>query len=368
MSVSAVVASAADAPPRKFTLVGDDGWFDLGAFLDMRLSAIPVAMPITEPAVGYGVAGGLIHIERNAPDSTGRPVNPDLAAIAGFATENGSGGALAGYSAWWLDGRLQTLVGAGYISLNLEFFGIGDDRFLRDNPVEYNAKGGVGALGANVRIGRSPVMVGLMYGIASIDVSAEHGQRPRGIRDKDLETRIAGLMPSVTYDTRNNLFTPTDGLYVNVGAGLSSESLGGTVDFQRVMVTVIDFWSPHHALTFGARGDLGFSFGSVPFYLRPAIMLRGVQVLSYQGDEIAQVELEGRWQFWKRFSVVGFVGGGLAWTEHARFENRTGVVSGGGGFRYEISKRHGLHMGLDVGFGPRDPILYLVFGSSWFRP
>jgi hypothetical protein len=40
-----------------------------------------------------------------------------------------------------------------------------------------------------------------------------------------------------------------------------------------------------------------------------------------------------------------------------------------GGVRYELSRRHGLHMGLDVGFGPGgQPILYVIFGSAWFRP
>ena len=36
----------------------------------------------------------------------------------------------------------------------------------------------------------------------------------------------------------------------------------------------------------------------------------------------------GRWQFWRRFSLVGFAGGGAAWTELGRFQNTKAVVTG----------------------------------------
>ncbi len=37
----------------------EDGWLDLSGFLDQSYGFIPLVMPITEPAVGYGGAGGL---------------------------------------------------------------------------------------------------------------------------------------------------------------------------------------------------------------------------------------------------------------------------------------------------------------------
>ena len=35
----------------------EDGWFDLGSFLDKAHGFVPVISPITEPAVGYGGSG-----------------------------------------------------------------------------------------------------------------------------------------------------------------------------------------------------------------------------------------------------------------------------------------------------------------------
>lgn len=52
----------------------------------------------------------------------------------------------------------------------------------------------------------------------------------------------------------------------------------------------------HPRLYLGLRGDGAASFGNVPFYLRPFISLRGAPIMRYQGEEIAQIEAELRWQ------------------------------------------------------------------------
>jgi glucose/arabinose dehydrogenase len=58
----------------------------------------------------------------------------------------------------------------------------------------------------------------------------------------------------------------------------------------------------------------------------------------------------------------------VAWTEFDRFEKTLNVVTGGGGFRYELARKYKLHMGVDVAFGPDGPALYVQFGSAWMRP
>ena len=90
--------------------------------------------------------------------------------------------------------------------------------------------------------------------------------------------------------------------------------------------------------------------------------------MRYQGEEIAQAELELRWQFWKRFSLVGFAGGGGAWNDFEKLDNAQGVVSGGGGFRYELAREFGLHAGVDVAFSRDTAAVYLQVGSAWMRP
>jgi len=44
------------------------------------------------------------------------------------------------------------------------------------------------------------------------------------------------------------------------------------------------------------------------------------------------------------------------------------VLSGGVGFRYEIARAYGIHVGLDVAFSDDNAAVYVQIGSAWARP
>jgi outer membrane protein assembly factor BamA len=178
----------------------------------------------------------------------------------------------------------------------------------------------------------------------------------------------AGLTPSLTYDSRDNIFTPVRGTYLEASTGIFSRYLGGDDEFQNVRLIAMQYIPLHPRLSLGLRVEGAASFGDEPFYLRPFIYLRGAPVMRYQGEEIAQAEAELRWQFWGRFSLVGFVGCGAAWNSLERFDETQTVVTGGTGFRYELARKYGIHMGVDVAFGPEETAVYIQVGSAWARP
>src|SRR5215468_2056660 len=81
---------------------GDDGWFDVSNFVAKKYGFVPVIVPITEPAIGYGAAAALVFIsrDRNAPAGT----RPDLYLGGGMYTESQSWGSFGGYSGNFLNG------------------------------------------------------------------------------------------------------------------------------------------------------------------------------------------------------------------------------------------------------------------------
>jgi outer membrane protein assembly factor BamA len=176
------------------------------------------------------------------------------------------------------------------------------------------------------------------------------------------------LTPSLTYDSRDNIFTPTRGAYVEASAGLFSQALGGDSEFQRPSLLAMEFVPLCSKLFLGVRGGVTASFGDEPFYMKPYISLRGAPIMRYQGDEAAQIETELRWQCWKRFSLVGFVGGGAAWNDFNHFQASQQIVTGGAGFRYELARKYGIHVGVDVARGPDNTAVYIQIGSAWARP
>lgn len=124
----------------------------------------------------------------------------------------------------------------------------------------------------------------------------------------------------------------------------------------------------HHRVFLGVRGEATGTFGDTPFYLRPFIYQRGVPAMRYQGDEMAQIETEIRWQFWKRFSAVGFAGAGQTWAGSSGQNRSDQAAAGGAGFRYELARTYGLHAGVDFAYGPDGKAFYIQFGSAWVRP
>lgn len=344
----------------------DDGCFDLSQILEHPFGFIPLVIPITEPAVGYGAVGSLVFISENESTPDGRRVKPDIAAVGALATENGTEGYFGVHSGQWFDGKLQTLVAAGDISANLDFYGIGSNSRL--GPLSYNIDTRFIKLEGRYRIGSSRSMLGLGYTYGEIDTQFKSAALPPDFTFGSTSSTLGGIDLIYSYDSRDNIFTPNKGMLNEAVATFHDPSLGASSTYQKVNLTSFYYRPLNESLVFGIKGTAELSFGEVPFYQRPFIQLRGVPVMRYQGEHIAYTEAELRWKVRNRLSLIGFAGAGVTssslhdidWTDH--------VVSGGVGIRYEIAKEQGLHMGLDLGFSEEDTAVYVVFGSAWMRP
>ena len=365
-TLAPALADTARAPSHSRS--SEDGWFDLSGFLDEKFGFLPVILPITEPAVGYGAGVALAFMSRPLGQVRAGFGRPNISAAGGFGTENGTWGAAAGDQRNWRNDRLQTSVGIGSASVNLDFYGIGDDAWLNDHPVRYTLEPKAGLIEAKLRVGHSCWWTGLSYAFAATRVSFETPAENSPLPDSQRDSRVGGLTPSVTYDSRENMFTPLCGTYVEARASVYSEALGGDAEFQRLRLVAIQYFDPGRNWILGLRGEGAAAFGDAPFYMLPFVYFRGVPAMRFQGEEMAQAETELRWQFWKRFSLVGFMGVGTAWNDFEQLAEQQTVVAGGTGFRYELAREYGIHAGLDVGFGPETTAIYVQVGSAWLRP
>jgi len=355
-----------DAPSKLHS--SEDGWLDMSGFIDQAYGFVPMVIPITEPAVGYGAGVGLMFVDKSRREETAGFGRPNITVVGALGTENHTKGAAAGDLRHWMDDRLKTLVGVVKASVNLDFYGIGQDGQLNDHPLKYNLEPLGGGVQVSYRLGNSMSWAGFGYALAATKVKFDAQNDTEGLPDFNHESRVGGIMPSFTYDSRDNIFTPTEGAYFDLSAGLFSKAFGGDGNFQRVGLMGIYYLPLDQKWTLGVQSSATFSFGDVPFYMRPYISLRGAPVMRYQGEHEAEIEAELRWQFWKRFSLVGFAGAGTAWNDFDRYEKYSSIMTGGAGFRYELARKYGLHMGLDVGFGPDATAVYVQVGSAWMRP
>jgi hypothetical protein len=346
----------------------EDGALDLSYFLEEARGFLPIPIVVTEPAVGYGGgAAGMFVRPRREAGAEGWS-RPDISALGGFATENGTWGAFAGDVSRWLDGRLRTLAGGGAGIANLDFYGLGPDRASLDRAVRYSLQFSGAVAQANWQLApRSPWAVGVRYVYASVDPKLREDPIFPGLVDR-VRVTVSAPTAIVEYDTRDNVFTPTRGIYAESAYLVAREGLGGTVDFERFDQIVIGWHSLPAGVTLGARANYGWASDDTPFFLRPFVTLRGVPAVRYQGDQAAALEVEARWQFHGRWSVVAFGGGGKAWSRRDGTSLSQGVGSGGVGFRYELARKFGLHAGIDVAHSPGTTAVYFIVGNAWFRP
>ena len=347
----------------------EDGWFDVSRFLEQPHGFLPLVVPITEPALGYGAVAAAVFLDPREEAGSEGWARPNMTAVGGLWTEDGSDGLFAANSSLWFGGDLQTLVGGGTVNLELELHGIGEDPALEDDPLGYRLEvdGLVGE--GRKRLGDSDFWLALRLAFARARVTFDgpSGGIP-GVEAEADDIRLAGPALVLRYDSFDNLFTPTRGLLSDTSVSLFDHAFGGTLDFQLFQQVLIRHWPLSESFFLGARLQANSSFGDTPFYARPFIQLRGVPAMRYQGEQAVSAELELRWQFHPRFSLVGFGGAGLAWTELDSFESEQSAYGEGLGVRYLVARKFGLHAGLDVARGPEENAIYVQFGNAWLRP
>lgn len=106
--------------------------------------------------------------------------------------------------------------------------------------------------------------------------------------------------------------------------------------------------------------------GDAPLYALPFINLRGVPAMRYQSDNTMLVETQWDFIVYKRWSLDVFGGTGKAFPSFNQFSSSQWVYNYGVGFRYELARELGMHVGLDFAFSNNNEFaFYIIFGSAW---
>jgi hypothetical protein len=363
LALAAAVACA--VPPAARAGLGDafvdpiDGAFDASAWLSTRRGFVPLVVPITEPAIGYGAAAGLVFFHPR-PGGAARPASegggftpPSLSAALGFATSNGSWGAGGGHMGIWRDDAIRYLGGALYASLNLDYFG------ATQAARRFNIEAVPVIQEIGFRVGGSRLYAGGRYAFAHSDVRFT-GAPPDGVLGSSATSVVSGAGGVLTWDARDTIFTPSDGTRAEVSFLWFDPALGSDYRYWKLSAYELGYFPIAKAVTAALRVDAQLAGGDVPFYALPYVRLRGVPALRYQGKSVVVAETEVRWDVVRRWSAVGFAGAGAV--DALQDEVAWSV---GAGFRYLLARAFGLRMGLDVARGPEEWALYVVFGNGW---
>ena len=355
----------------------EDGMLDLSHYLAEKKGFLPIPIIITEPAVGFGAGVALVFLhdplsgrvpegdtfKPQSVDDRGKLIPPSISVVFGAYTENDTwltGGAHMGV---WKNDNIRYTGAIFTGSINMTFY-----REVQGTEVSANAniEPSVLLLELKFRINGSDFFAGANY--LYVDTSSEIGLSiiDPGFTLKN-GSRDAAVGFSLDYDSRDSIFTPSDGLNASITASLYREAVGGDTDYDRYEAKALYFTSFTDKFPLGLRGDfqtIDGDRGEIPFYAYPFINLRGIPMMRYQGDCTAVGEIELGWKFQPRWTVLGFAGMGRA-EDIGSSDSATTVYTKGAGLRYFIARRFGAHIGFDIAKGPEDTAFYLQFGHAW---
>ena len=351
-----------------------DGMLDMSEYLsDNRYGFLPVPVVITEPAVGYG--GGLFGLFlHDTPDSEagknhpgGKTIPPAVTAFGGGATQNGTWFVGGGHRHTWNNDSIRYLVALGYADVNLDIYSGDVAGFSRGKGISTQTKGYGGMQKLQFRVADTPFFIGASQFYADTKISADNPVISRALqRVLGEESASSALGLVMEYDTTDNFFYPHNGLSATAEYQFYSSFLGG--DYRYDMLTLDGKYFQPLGTDFtlvlaGNYQSLSNHDRHLPPMARPYIKLRGISQYRYQGDYVSTAQTQLEWQMTPRWVLQGFVGAGSASKEADDLFNKTEVAYGGG-FRYLIARKFGLHTGIDVAFSDSEQAVYFNVGAG----
>ena len=210
-----------------------DGKFDASDWLLHRRGFLPVPIIITELAVGYGGGAALLFFHQSMDekiaemqtDSGDENVNgkktrllpPSISGVMGALTENETWAAGGFHFGSWKADRIRYLGALAKASINIAYYGK-DENSLLKNGIDYNLEGWGIVQELKFRIKDTDFFLGGKLTYFDAKSTFDFGRIPIGIDQWEIDFKNVGLGMVFKYDSRDNIFTPSQGLNTDISA------------------------------------------------------------------------------------------------------------------------------------------------------
>ena len=236
-------------------------------------------------------------------------------------------------------------------SVNYQFY----DEWITGGFIDYNASSGFAFAKGSLRV-LPDFYLGLKYRYTrsrtTFDIPIEY--------EPPLET-YSGLGPILTYDSRNSVFAPSAGFFVEFESLINRRFLGSEKDYSLFEIKANHYRGigNNQVLAFRVAAKIGT--GDVPFNDQ-AIMagtdLRGYSSGKYRGDQKYTAQAEYRWAFHRKLGLVAFAGFGYVADSLNQIRIEDTLPSLGVGIRYLAIPSMGITVGVDAAVGKDDTSFY----------
>lgn len=328
---------------------------------------IPVAFYLPETRVGVGLVGMATWRFKNEPLNT----PPSQTRVGFIYTQNRQ---LVAYQDWRMYFNREkwiTFGEVGYYRYNYFFHDIGPEKPNEDHEelfdeaffrvrVHFMRRWFKGFyLGPNIWFDD--------FDILKLDSSGIlFNQQITGIRGG----RVSNIGLISNYDTRDNIFFPRKGFFIESQFQWFTRFLGSDYEYTRFTVNAARYLGTNYGHVIGIQALVDFISGDPPFNYMALLgghrLMRGYYEGKYRDRNMmgAQVEYRAPLLLWK-FGLVAFAGTGMVADRVRNFDVKNLLYSYGGGVRFMFSRKEQIQLRVDYGRGKNTSGLYILIQESF---
>ena len=179
----------------------------------------------------------------------------------------------------------------------------------------------------------------------------------------------SGLGPILSWDTRNNAYSPDKGAFAEIQYAWFPPFLGSDFKFGLLRIDLRKFLKLDDRSVLAVQALGGFTFGNTPFrYLEKlggTDMMRGYYGGRYTDKCLMAYQAEYRRHLFWRIGVVAFAATGEVAPGPAHFEWNGFHLTGGAGARFALSKEEKLNLRIDFGIAEHSNALTIQLREAF---
>jgi outer membrane protein assembly factor BamA len=331
-------------------------------------------IPINSPAVGAGLEFAVARLFRT--DKADKVSPPSALAAGGLITSNGSRALAFGGRLYFREDKYRLTAGVGAADVNADIYGVSDAGGERGTYIPLNGSGTGFTVEPLFRL-RKGVYLGMRTQYRNLTLSLnkdkledpdfepqppdEVAQVIDELQDHFTGQQTVSIGPRFEWDTRDNVFYPNRGLFLDVWSDFFTTGLGSKWTYQYYKIGFNKYMKldEHQVLAFRAMGCAAAG-DFVPIYdlCMFGVMndLRGYAAGRFQDRRMFATQAEYRMMlpvegFAQRFGFVVFGGVGGVDKTFSDFEWEQLLPAGGAGIRFRLSKKYPVNFRVDYAFG-----------------
>jgi outer membrane protein assembly factor BamA len=289
--------------------------------------------------------------------------------VIGIYTQKKSYAALTYSQLYFAQDRWRVLAAAGAMDINFQFY-LASPISSAGNFYDYSTKANIVMLQVQRNIIRR-----IYFGPTGLLINSATTFAFPGASGEDSvkKSNLNNIGYIITNDTRDHVQYPTHGMFLNFKNQFYRDWVGSDYQFERYEITYNQFFklkkkNENHVLAL--RSSLNIASGNVPFEGQTVVGgddIRGYSQGKYRNNQVYTLQAEYRWNFYKRWGMVGFAGLASAVAKFSDIPDNDLLPGVGAGLRFRMLPSEKINIGVDGAVGKGDYSITFRIGESFGR-